>query len=208
MYIWENYTPSKKFYVGKENSPYIEILNDTKNIIEVNPLLRFGEIFAELDKIKSILLKTQDFENILFHYLALLDTLKGLDRKQIFLNYIDKEIQEGEWGEFVKQKWAEIQPNHKEVLLHTLYEQKDNANNFFEVIKKLFDVASLLYEKSTETYYLYFNDNLALEYCKTLIEVVKFLFWDIQNHLEVVWKNHYGIIGFEETMKISEINIV
>ena len=204
MYIWENYTPLKKFYVGKKISPYMEVLNNTENIVEVNPLLRFEGIFSELEKA----VETQNLENILFHYLVMLDTIKGLDKKQIFLNRLEEEIQAGDWGEFVQEKWSAIQSHHKEIILCTLYERKDNSKAFLDIIKKLFHVTSLLYEKSTETYYLYLNDSMSKEYCQTLIEVVKFLFWDIQNHIEIVWKNYYGIIGSDETMKISKIQLV
>ncbi len=205
MYIWENYTPYKKFCVGEKISPYVEVLNDISNIIEVNPLLRFEKIFAVLKEVKDCSIETQEFENIIFHYLAYLDMLKGMDKKQIFFNRLEEEIQAGYWGKFVQEKWKEIQPHHKEVILYTLYQQKDNS--FFEAIKKLFAVASLVYEKSSKTYYLYLGASITEER-QILLNVTKFLFWDIQNKLEIVWKNHYGMIGFDETMKLSEIQIV
>ena len=41
-----------------------------------------------------------------------------------------------------------------------------------------------------------------------LLDTAVMMFWDIQYRLEIIWKNHYGIIDSDDTMKIQNIYIL
>lgn len=209
-FIWENYSLSKRYMVGKKISPYMEIFSDAEYVIPVNPLIRFNDLFSVLESVDCLDLKIEVLENILFHYLASFDLLRGVDQKQIGINYLEREIQDGYWGVLIKKNWAQINEKHKEILLHSLYMKVANnspEDYFFKTIQKLFAVVSLIYEKDTERYYLYIGETKS-EYTQILVNIVVYLFWSIQNDIEIIWKKHYGIIGSDSTMKISEILIV
>lgn len=209
-FIWENYSLSKRYVVGKKISPYMEIFSDAESVIPVNPLIRFNDLFSVLESVDCLNLETDVLENILFHYLASFDLLRGIDQKQIGINYLERELQDGYWGVLIKENWAQINEKHKEIILHSLYMKVVNhspKDYFFMAIQKLFSVVSLVYEKDTDTHYLYIGETKT-EYAQMLVSIVVSLFGSIQNNIEIIWEKHYGIIGSDNTMKISEILIV
>ena len=205
-YIWEDYRPEKIFRTGKKISPYMEIAENNSVLCEVNPLIRFSEIFSDSD----ILSENEALENIVFHYLAMTDMLSGINESQVKVNWLEKEILKGSFGEKLKDKWKMIQLRHQEILLYTLLhklETQQIENEFFNACKKLFESTSLIYEKNTDTYYFYISEDKT-EYNEMLLDTAVMMFWDIQYRLEIIWKNHYGIIDSDDTMKIHNIYIL
>ena len=94
-YIWENYSGDNRYRVGEKICPYIEAFNQRPPAINVNPLIRFarifnasfrdvsGEVFAFDALVENIRKEGVDqIINVLFHYLAQLDRMKGLDTGQ------------------------------------------------------------------------------------------------------------------------------
>ena len=214
-YIWENYSDKKRFCVGRKISPYFEILTENNTECEVNPLLRFQEIFTfETDDWKEDLeencVNFKELENIVLHYLAQLDRLFGTNKKQLKVNCADSMIRNGGYGEKIRQNWEKLHFNERHVILNTLIErfESESVDNFlFKAAGRIFPAISLIYEKSSGTYYFYVNAK-ETDYNKIVMEVLVFFFHDIQNKTEVVWENHYGIIGCADTMRISEIKIL
>ena len=205
-YIWEDYCSEKIFRTGKKISPYMEIAENNHVLCEVNPLIRFSEIFSDSD----VLSENEALANMIFHYLAMTDMLSGINESQIKVNWLEKEILKGSFGEKLKDNWNMIQPKHQEILLYTLLhrlETQQIENEFFNACKKLFESTSLIYEKNTDTYYFYISEDKT-EYNEMLLDTAVMMFWDIQYKLEVVWKNHYGIIDSDDTMKIQNIYIL
>ena len=153
-YIWEDYCSEKIFRTGKKISPYMEIAENNHVLCEVNPLIRFSEIFSDSD----VLSENEALANMIFHYLAMTDMLSGINESQIKVNWLEKEILKGSFGEKLKDNWNMIQPKHQEILLYTLLhrlETQQIENEFFNACKKLFESTSLIYEKNTDTYYFY-----------------------------------------------------
>ena len=205
-YIWEDYCSEKIFRTGKKISPYMEIAENNHVLCEVNPLIRFSEIFSDSD----VLSENEALANMIFHYLAMTDMLSGINESQIKVNWLEKEILKGSFGEKLKDNWNMIQPKHQEILLYTLLhrlETQQIENEFFNACKKLFESTSLIYEKNTDTYYFYISEDKT-EYNEMLLDTAVMIFWNIQYNLEVIWKNHYGIIGSDDTMKIHNIYIL
>ena len=205
-YIWEDYCSEKIFRTGKKISPYMEIAENNHVLCEVNPLIRFSEIFSDSD----VLSENEALANMIFHYLAMTDMLSGINESQIKVNWLEKEILKGSFGEKLKDNWNMIQPKHQEILLYTLLhrlETQQIENEFFNACKKLFESTSLIYEKNTDTYYFYISEDKT-EYNEMLLDTAVMMFWDIQYRLEIIWKNHYGIIDSDDTMKIQNIYIL
>jgi len=209
-FIWENYAYFKRYIVGEKISPYMEVFSDNESVISVNPLIRFSELYCMLESVDCSNLKMDSFQNVLFHYLVSLDLLKGFDQRQIGIDYLRQEIQNGYWGALAENNWKQLNEKHQEVLLHSLYMKLINDSPddyFFMTVQRLFSVVSLIYEKSANQYYLYIGERKT-EYNQILINFVIGFFWSIQKDIEIVWEKHYGIIGSDNTMKISEILIV
>ena len=220
-YIWENYSEDKLFCRGDCVSPYLEMMTAEEAIGYVNPMLRFSSIFNELEKCREVSVQDEleadtiqkwatELENILFHYLAHIDLLSGMDIRQIKVNYLERELAAGAFGRFIAEHWDELTSHDKRVILYTLadkYESEAVDHYFLLAAQKLWDYVSLLYEKSTETYYLHVSVHITA-YTSILMKVIIYLFWDGPSKPEITWNRHYGIIGSNDTMRISEICIV
>ena len=205
-YIWEDYRAEKIFRTGKKISPYMETAENNHVLCEVNPLIRFSEIFSD----SGVLSENEELANMIFHYLAMTDMLSGISENQIKANWLEKEILKGSFGEKLRGNWNRIQLRHQEILLYTLLhrlETQQIENEFFNACKKLFESTSLIYEKNTDTYYFYISEDKT-EYNEMLLDTAVMMFWDIQYRLEIIWKNHYGIIDSDDTMKIHNIYIL
>lgn len=211
-YIWEKYSFDKKFVIPKRFSPYIETMADNGRICELNPLLRFSEIFNAGNFIGELsgIFDLKETENTILHFLVQLDLLNGLNRKQVKINALDKKISDGGCGNKIRDWWQILKPKHREIILSTLVDKLDSVtvnNHLCMAASKIFKMISMTYEKSSGIYYFYINAQ-GNDYNKTVMNALRFLFQDMQNRLEIVWDKHYGIIGNDSTMKISEIQIL
>ena len=205
-YIWEEYSDEKKFRTGECICPYLEIFENNLTDVEVNPMLRFSEII-DLDTIKFD--DNGDVQNIIFHYLAQLDMVKGLSYFQSVIECIRGEIEKGYWGKRVLAIWDMLSFDDQNIIISVLAQRilNDNKTYFMDVIGKLFSEASLCYEKKTNLYYLYIRAD-ENKYNINLSEIAKILFWNINKDILLVWKNHYGIVGTNDTMQIGKIQVV
>lgn len=210
-YIWENYSFDKVFVSGKNICPYIEMFGEPSNRNEVNPLIRFSELFELLhsDDINEVISNAEVVDNILYHYLAQLDRCKGMNYKQRIIETVRNELNAGYFGDKAKTLWFDLVLDDKETVLCLLVERllHDSDCYFMEAVNKLFRHSSLCYEEKTDTYYLYVGE-IDSNYNKNKYELIKTLFWPVKKLLIPVWDTHYGIIGITDTMKINAIQIV
>lgn len=209
-WIWEGYDPASRLVCGSSVSPYIEMLV----LGEVNPLLRFAEIFdaySEIRRSHTDQIFVNELDNMVFHYLAQLDRLFGLTRKQVLMDLMQEAINNGAFGDTAKQLWNVIDDTAKEAVISTLTEKYLGGSRddyYVRAVKRAFDGMELVYEKSTKRYYLYLGAKKSEQRKKT-IELIGHLFWKFDEQLPlVVWQYHYGIIGYDETMRISKITVV
>lgn len=210
-YIWENYTYENTYISGKKICPYIEVMNNEKTFVEVNPLLRFSELFELLhdDEIIQYVENIESLENVVFHYLAQLDRGKGLNNKQRLIEKIRKEIMDGYFGKSIKDIWTELKKEDQEMTVYLLSQKMilEKETIFIEAMNKLFPLSSVCYEKDSKVYYVYIwvEDSV---YNKKKFDLIKAVFWNKCLEIKVVWKKHYGIIGIPETMNVDEIQII
>lgn len=207
-YIWEKYSNEKHFKIGKRVCPCLEVFENDLEVaeIEVNPVVRFSEI---VDSGITQYDNNGDIFNIILHYLAQLDRVKGLSASQVMLEKIHNEITQGYWGELLAKQWKLISIRDQNIIVYHLAQRlwNDTQTYFMETIGKLFLKTSLCYEKTRELYYLYIMAEKN-EYNMKLVGIVKYLFWNMNQSILIVWNYHYGIIGCEDTMRIDSIQIV
>ena len=210
-YIWENYSSDKFYLSGKNICPYIEVMSNKTSYVEVNPLIRFHELFVKLydDEILDYVDNMDEVENVVFHFLAQLDKNKGLNFRQNIIEKIRNDICNGIYGSFIQGNWNTLLYEDQEIILYELSQRLlvDKEVFFMDAMNKLFPLSSLCYEKNTKIYYLYVGvENTG--YNTKKYELTKYLFWNKNLTLKIVWKAHYGIVGIFDTMKIDEIQIV
>lgn len=210
-YIWEEYNIDKKFRIGKKICPYMEVFHNSSLSVEVNPFLRFTQLFYLLqdEALCGYIKNPEAVENIVFHYLAQLDKCKAMNYMQSVMENCREEIVNGYYGERAKTLWEDMESEDREIILYELTKRllNDNETVFTDAIEKCFQLSSLCFEESTETYYLYIGAGKN-EYNVKKYELLKLLFWNKSMRLESVWENHYGIVGIADTMHIGNIQII
>lgn len=205
-YIWEEYSSDKRFRIADRVCPYVEVFGNNQIDVEINPMLRFSEI---IDRDTIGFDDSGDVQNIVFHYLAQLDRVKGLSYFQTVIENIRNEIIDGYWGETVGKVWKELSSHDQEIIVSVLAQRllNDRKSFFMDVLGKLFPESSVCYEEKTDLYYLYIRAEENL-YNAQLLTIVKVLFWNMNHNILTIWKEHYGIIGTDDTMHIERIQVV
>ncbi len=210
-YIWEDYSGDKLYVSGEKICPYVEVMNSSNKRTEVNPLIRFSELFELLhsDELKEYIDNQDEADNVLFHFLAQLDMCRGMNYMQSIIEKLRNELLSGFFGEKAKGLWKDLEPKDQEIILYVLTNRLllDRECFFMDSMNRLFVQTSLCFEKDTEINYLYIGEENSLYNIKKY-ELAKTLFWNINKKIITVWKNHYGIIGISDTMRIGSIQIV
>ena len=231
-YIWYPLTnfieiPSDefKFKLSEILSPYIElnltaitqikkgIETEETKILEVNPFIRFADIFYILlnpDEYKYNKKLRDSFFNILIHFLGELDLYLGQNKKDIIIKEMVKNIEKGAFGEEVKENFKVFKEYEKVIIadgLYCMYNYLDTLEAFKKVFKEIFP-DSIIYDKLTSqtniVIYLNYKKN------KKNQEKVKFiqeLFLPLGLDIDLFWEKHFGVIGVDITMRIGEIAI-
>lgn len=221
-YIWENYSEKREYQIDDKICPYIEVLNANTNLVSVNPLIRFSKIFNatyncgynELFAIDTLSDEIGDggarnIINILFHYLAQIDKMKGLDSSQRLIEKLRDEIEAGMWGKKAQLLFSRLTETDRDCILYHLARRitDDKQSFFMETIGMLFPISSLCFDKKTHFYYLYIGCS-ETDYNVSKLELIITLFWTLNRELLIVWNHHYGVVGCDDTMHIDSIQIV
>ncbi len=221
-YIWENYSEKREYQIDEKISPYIEVINANTNLVSVNPLIRFSKIFNAtyncgenetfaMDSLKDELGEegSRNVINILFHFLAQIDRVKGLDSSQRLMEKVRDEIEFGMWGKKAQHLFSKLTKDDRDrVLYHLTCRLTDDKQSYFmETIGMMFPISSLCFDTKTNIYYLYIGSD-ENDYNVNKLELIKTLFWTLNRELVIVWNHHYGVVGCDDTMHIDSIQIV
>lgn len=206
-YIWKDYSDQNTFRIAYEGfCPYLEIYNDeNKNDIKVNVLIRFADIFKDMNFFEQ----HSGFDNILLHFLAQLDLQKGIYKSTIETMIIREDIEKGLYGKNVKNMFDSIDIKKQEIILKYILKDVKNKQKrliFVDVVKEIFKNSCFIYSKSTDKFILHIGDTKNCER-KIIIDLLKELFLDVFFDLYITWENGIGIIDLDETMIIDSFII-
>lgn len=214
-YIWQGYNKNKKFKIPKKIlSPYVEVWDAERDIVEVNSNYRFPNIFKELigyDSSQNIEFDKYKDEiiNIIFHFLVYLDKKKGFDKEIVILKIIEDEIIRGLYGKNVKKYFQSLNEKDKKIILRNLKkfnEAEQRKDIFMNVIKEVFVYASIYhFQEINKTILCIFKEKSEINSNK--YELICELFLDMEQKIEVVWNEKIGIIGNKHNMKIGQFII-
>ena len=225
-YIWEillkadkkNIPRRKiKFKKAKVCSPYMEIAFDELNYtsvpdnysVEVNEYYRFYEIFKDLFNFN--LVESQELREVLFdillHYLAELDLRMGLNKTEFYKKFLLKDISNVVFGEELAKNILFFEKEELDVLLGgliTLYKTGISIELFKKVLIKIFK-KSIVYanNEKAKNIYIYLDEVKQIE-LENKVNLILETFLPINMKPLVFWDKHFGIIGFDNTMKINE----
>ncbi|ATP40164.1 iron-dependent peroxidase [Solibacillus sp. R5-41] len=205
-----------KFTLAKTFSPYMELspkfLNAhfVENVVEVNPYYRYHEIFKNLfhlDNDKEAELR-EVFFDIVIHFLAEIDRMQGMNKKEFFIQFVLSEIEAGVFGESVRDKIQVFIKKEKEIIalnVLRLYQTGDEIYLVKDTIKKLFKGCIIYLKSEEQDELLVYIEQKQCEINQLKVQLVQEIFLPIGFHMEVYWNNHIGIIDVEETMKLDRI---
>lgn len=214
-----------KFCLSEVLSPYTELnleaINEVKNniesmkhqILEVNPFLRFSEIFyllLEPNNYKNNKKLKNCIFNILIHFLGELDLYLGQNKKDIIIKEMVKNIEKGAFGEKIRDDFKIFKEYEKVIIadgLYCMYNYLDMLESFKKVFKAIF-LDSIIYDRLTsETNIVIYLNYKKTKENKTKVEFIKEMFLPLGLEIDLFWEKHFGVIGVDITMRIGEIAI-
>lgn len=223
-YIWNNYSKDKEYKVATSGiSPYMEVWNPDDKIVLVNIFYRLCEILLPFsgkdaeNKINRLLGLYEeegryiDFVNIILHYIAQMDLIKGITVQDLLSFEIYGEIINGYYGQHIKECFGKVR--HKDRVVITRYIAKYDTGKqkeiqFDALLKAVFGRVVLYYDKPLDILYIYI-DAEKNGYNQNLYNLSEYFLKDIDVKTEVLWKGgHFGIIGIDNTMEIDKLSLI
>lgn len=224
-YVWELAIKAKQhgldqnniFYkYGRPFSAYMELsfenLNETNILseVEINPYYRYYKIFKELFEPNMIENEeiVEVLHDLIIHHLKDIDVLMGMNKREYYINFIIKDMYNGFFGEYVKEK----------IDVFTKAEQKIIANNILalhitgecvhllkETVSRIFTRAYIFSNASEKDEVIFFLRTKETNQKAEKVEVIKYLFLPFKCRIEVYWEHLFGVLGVEELTKMDSI---
>lgn len=208
------------FTIPKQISPYIELNIESMNAfldedleIEVNPLLRFENIFAGITK-PDAREETQQLRkflaNLIFHYLGKIDLYTGQNKKDIIVKEIVRNIKKGCYGGANSELYKSFKEFEKYIvadIICAMYGQLGMIDAFKKAIKLIFK-DSIVYDKlSSNTNLVLYLNYPETEDNENKVKFMQEIFLPLGLELDIFWVNHFGVIGVDRTLLIGQIAV-
>lgn len=228
-YIWElllkmqqkkENADSLIFKPAEEYSPYMELafvdLNKTQveegEIIELNPYYRYHEIFKNLflkdnkgeEELREVLF------DILLHHLFQIDKYMGMNRIEFYKKFIQQDVQDGQWGQQVKELWKGLEEQEQAEMamaLLKLHQLGQSTALMREIAKKIFPNCYLYHHSYQKNEILLYAGSEKNKKNAVKVQLLERLFLPLDYSMQVYWKNHFGIIDIDETMYLDQIEL-
>lgn len=209
-----------KFVKSSVISPYFELNSENINnirsektdntcVIEINPFLRFDNIYSFLlapdTEMKDQKLK-ESLLNITLHLLGNFDLYEGQTKKDFYCKEIVRNIESGSAGEKLRNNFSFLNMKEKLNIAEVFFEYNGGRNQIRclkKIVKKLF-AESIVYDNK------YSDKNIVIYLgCKKtnkaekITEVISELFIPLGLESRYFYENHFGVIGVDETMTIG-----
>ncbi len=205
-----------KFKAAESYSPYMELSNEALNFcrieheVEINPYYRYFEIFKDMFNINNT--EDKEFRDSLFdiavHFLADIDIMQGMNKNEYYLRFILRDMDNGLFGASVKEKIGLFSKEEKDMLagnILRLYITGEALYLLKDTVRKIFKSSTIYANYETLDELLFFINYKRNETNEKKLELIKEIFLPVKFRTEVYWKDHFGIIDVDETMKIDSI---
>ncbi len=217
--IEENVNPKKIFYKkGEPFSPYSEIsfedLNNKEILqeVELNPYYRFFSIFNQL--LDANLDENQELIKVLFdnlyHHLLDIDMFQGMNRREFYITFMIKNIEEGYLGKVLKENFSIFSKKEKRYIANGILSLYETAECIFilkKVTKEVFIKSYIFSNTDNKDEVVFYLRVKETEVNRKKIEFIKYLFLPYKYNVEIFWEYIFGVIGEDEFMKNDEIVI-
>ncbi len=210
--------PKQKLYflLAKIYSPYMELSTENLNCkeveqnIDVNPYYRFYEIFKDLfipDDDEDLEIR-KALLDIVLHFLTDLDLRQGMNKEKYYIRFIWEDLQAemfGKQNQRMLQVFEEAEQFIIAANLMKLYVTGEMLYLFKSTLRQIFPKSTVYANYETNDELLFFLDYERTSLNETKLQLIQDLFLPLRFHLQIYWKQHFGIIGMDETMKIDAI---
>ncbi|WP_107924610.1 iron-dependent peroxidase [Lysinibacillus parviboronicapiens] len=205
-----------QFHLAKDFSPYMELSPQLLNAqqleqqVEVNPYYRYYEIFKNLfhpDNVNDLELR-QYFLDFVLHFLAEIDRMQGMNKREFSIQFILREIDANVFGNTVRDNMHAFTKKEKEMVVLNilrLYQTGDEIYLLKDTMKRLFSHCMIYVKSEEQDELLLYIGQKKSAFNEMKVRLVQEIFLPVNFQMEVYWQNHFGIIGAEETMKLDRI---
>ncbi len=205
-----------QFHLAKDFSPYMELSPQLLNAqhleqqVEVNPYYRYYEIFKNLfhpDNMNDLELR-EYFLDFVLHFLAEIDRMQGMNKREFSIQFILREIDANVFGNTVRDNMHAFTKKEKEMVVLNilrLYQTDDEIYLLKDTMKRLFKHCMIYVKSEEQDELLLYIGQKKSELNEMKVRLVQEIFLPVNFQTEVYWQNHFGIIGAEETMKLDRI---
>lgn len=209
---------SLKFVPAKSFSPYMELSDECINFreveaeIEINPYYRYYEIFKDLFNINNeedVELRETLFD-IVMHFIAEIDAMSGMTKREFYLKFIIEDITNGILGERIKKNFEMFNYNEKIIIAENLIKMYKTGQTLYllrDTVRRIFLNTIIYANYEVKDELLFYIPYARSEINEAKIEFIKEFFLPINFRTEMYWEDHFGVIEVEETMKIDGIAI-
>jgi hypothetical protein len=204
------------FIPAKVYSPYMELSNEHLNFkaiepeIELNPYYRFYEIFKDLFDINNE--EDRELRNVLFdvviHFLTRIDLRQGMNKTEYYIRFILREIAGGSFGPVVRERFGLLNESEQNIVAENVYRLLLTGEMLYllkDTMQKIFNNSTIYANYETTNELLFFIACEKNELNVEKLELIKELFLPLKFVTIIYWKDHFGIIGMDETMHMDHI---
>lgn len=185
----------------------LKILNDfnLSHKIGINPFFHHSKKFQEHFKYcyKNRENKViEELENIYLHYLGEIDLLRELSKKDFHEKVVLENLKK---DKYISGRLGILDEEESQFIAYLYIKQKEVKESlmiFQEGLKRFFYCNYLYNIDEVGVIYIYDNQNKKNE---AIIELLKYLFWDIRYDLDIFWMKHFGMIEDGNTGRLDEI---
>lgn len=207
-----------KFLAAKSYSPYMEISDTYINCdkvedeIEVNPYYRYFEIFKDLFNINNegdIEFRETLFD-IIMHFIADIDAMSGMTKKEYYLRFIIDDILKGILGDRIKKDFQIFDSNEKLIIAENLIKMYKTGQTLYllkDTVRNIFKNTTIYANHDVKNELIFYIPYAMSEVNEAKLEFIKEFFLPIKFTTEIYWEDHFGVIEAEETMRIDSIAI-
>ena len=168
---------------------------------------------VEEEKDSNFILKNfkKNVENNVINYLRELDFISGTTVIDVICEKISKEIKNEVLGKKLKKYFFQLNREEQEYISLLVYNQQINSVNCmknFKIGVQYFFYDSIIYnEKQQKNKIIIYINKEKNKLNIGKIKILELLFLELGLNLKVFWKNHFGVVNVDETVKIDEIAV-
>lgn len=209
-----------RFAPAKVYSPYMELSLEDLNaqaigqlgMVEVNPYYRFYDLFKDMFDINNeedVELRSTLFD-IVLHFLTGIDRVQGMNRREYYIRFALRDMEEGRFGARVSEGIKLFDREEREAIAGNvlrLYETGEAVYLLKDTMRDIFPRSTIYANCEDKDELLFYVGQEDTDTARAKLELIKELFLPARFHIEVYWRDHFGIIDVDDTMRLGGISL-